>query len=483
MGFFRRTWDALDDRTGLLTTLRDLARHPVPPDAGWWYVFGSATLAAFALQVVTGIALAASYVPSAGEAYDSLQFITHAAVMGRLLRGMHYFGASAMVILIGIHIAQTFLFGAYKFPREMNWLSGAFLLLLTLAMAFTGQLLRWDQTAVWSVIVAAEQAGRLPWIGPAVAHLIFAGDTVGGATLSRFFAIHVFFVPAIIFVFLGLHLWLVVRHGVSEAPKVGQPVDPKTYRKNYEELLHTKGVPFWPDAAWRDVVFSVGIILAIFVLAWWVGPPELTRPPDPAVLNAYPRPDWYFLWYFAVLALSPHKLEGWVIIAAPLVFGTLLLLVPIFFNKGERSPRRRPWAWILVLAICAVIGTFWLEGVRAPWSPAFETRPIPPQALNVTNPEVQRGLLLFHQKGCQYCHQVDGIGGRRGPDLSAVASRLNRMQITIRIINGGVNMPAYARTLQPDELNAIVAFLATRGRPVRSEEPSVTISSGAKASR
>jgi ubiquinol-cytochrome c reductase cytochrome b subunit len=136
-----------------------------------------------------------------------------------------------------------------------------------------------------------------------------------------------------------------------------------------------------------------------------------------------------------------------------------------------------------VLAIMGVIATFWLEGVRAPWSPAFTTQVISPQTLHITNPEVQRGLLLFHQKGCQYCHRIDGIGGQRGPDLSDVAGRLNTMQITIRIINGGVNMPAYARMLQPDDLNAIVAFLATRGRPVGSTEPPVTTTSAAVPSQ
>jgi ubiquinol-cytochrome c reductase cytochrome b subunit len=451
----------IDDRSGLVSATRRALEHPVPPRTGWWYVFGSATLLAFVLQVVTGIALATAYVPSSGQAYDSLKFISEQALLGRFLRGMHYFGASAMVLLIGIHVSRTYLMAAYKFPRELNWLTGAVLLLLTLALAFTGQLLRWDSTAVWSVIVGAAQAGRAPIVGDEVARFILAGDTVGGATLSRFFAFHVFFIPALVFLLIGIHLWLVLRHGISERPQPGNPVDPATYRQQYDQLLQRQGVPFWPDAAWRDVVFGAAMVATVVLLAIIVGPPELGPPPDPSILETYPRPDWYFLWYFAVLAMAPHHLENLIIVVAPLVFGVLLLLVPIF-NKGERSVRRRPMAALLVVFIWTMIVVFWVAGERAPWSPDFAAQPLPAQVVASSDPEVARGAQLFHQKGCQFCHAVQGLGGERGPDLTDVASRMSSDQITTRITNGSPNMPAYVRVLTPQETRAIVAFLSTR---------------------
>jgi ubiquinol-cytochrome c reductase cytochrome b subunit len=451
----------LDDRSGLLTSARHALEHPVPPRTGWWYVFGSATLLAFVLQVVTGIALATAYVPSSGQAYDSLRFISEQALLGRFLRGMHYFGASAMVLLIGIHVSRTYLMAAYKFPRELNWLSGAVLLLLTLALAFTGQLLRWDQNAVWSVIVGAAQAGRMPIVGRGMARFILAGDTIGGATLSRFFAFHVFFIPALVFLLIALHLALVLRHGISERPRAGEPVDPATYRSKYDALLRREGVPFWPDAAWRDVVFGASMIATVVLLAIIVGPPELGRPPDPSILQADPRPDWYLLWYFAVLALAPTHLENVIIVLGPLLFGAILILLPIF-NKGERSVRRRPWAGLLVVFIWTTIGSFWYAAQRADWSPDFTAKPLAAAVVRSSDPAVVDGARLFHEKGCEFCHAIEGSGGERGPDLSQVASRMTPMQIEARITNGSPNMPAYAQSLTPEEVRTIAGFLATR---------------------
>jgi ubiquinol-cytochrome c reductase cytochrome b subunit len=456
-----------EDRNGIWGILHPILTHPVPRSSGWPYVFGSATLIAFLIQVVSGIALSTSYVTSSGQAYDSLIFLTHTTALSRFIRGMHYFGASSMVLLVGLHTIRVYLTGSFKFPREMNWLTGAGLLLFTLLMGFTGQLLRWDQNGVWSAVIAAEQAGRAPIVGPWVARFILAGDTVGGATLSRFYAFHVFFVPALIFLFLGWHLYLVLRNGISEWPVAGRLVDPRTYRKSYQDLLHTHGVPFWPDAAWRDVVFGVGVVLTIVSLAFVVGPPELGRPPDPTIIEAYPRPDWYLLWYFGLLALLPKGSENYVIIYGPIFFGLLLVALPFLSNRGERSPARRPWSVGIVLFAVLMIAVFWNKAIHADWSPDFGAHPLPPAVVASSDPAVVQGAQLFHQKGCEYCHRVAIYGGRRGPDLTDVGSRLTRDQLIWRILNGGTNMPSFAHSLAPDQVNLLVAFLGSRVTPSR----------------
>jgi ubiquinol-cytochrome c reductase cytochrome b subunit len=458
----RRIWHWIDDRTGLGNAIGPLARHPVPPGSKWWYVFGSATLFAFIVQVATGVGLAMAYVPSSGQAYDSLKFITNGTALGHILRGIHFWGASAMILFIGIHMVRVFLFGSYKFPREMNWLTGVALLALTLAMGFTGQLLRWDQNAIWSVVVGAEQAGRLPFVGKWLARLIIAGNTLGGATLSRFFAFHVFMIPALIFGLLGFHLYLVLRNGVSEPPVAGQPVDPGTYREHYQRELERVGHPFWPWAAWRDVVFGALVVAGIVVLAVVIGPPLLDKAPDPTIVAANPHPDWYLLWYFAVLALLPHGAESAVIILGPLAAGTVLVLLPFVFGRGERHPRRRPWAVAIVLMVVMMIGTLWAAGQRAAWSPDFNAQPLSASVIGADSGPVFRGGNLFFRKACVYCHAIAGDGGHRGPDLTAVANRLTPEQMTIRILNGGYNMPAYAGVLTKDQVDDLVAFLQTR---------------------
>ena len=431
-------------------------------------MFGSATLVAFLVQIATGVALSGMYVASAGNAYHSLQYITHHAALGRLIRGMHYWGASAMVLFLGIHLIRTYLMAAYKYPREMSWITGVGLLAFTLAMGFTGQLLRWDQNAVWSVVVGAEQAGRTPVVGDWLARFLIGGDTVGGATLSRFFAMHVFVFPALIFATLGLHLYMVIRNGISEPPKAGRPVDPKTYRAWYRNMLHREGVPFWPDAAWRDIAFGLAVVVGIVVLAHVFGPPELGKPPNPADIDAHPRPDWYLLWYFAVLALLPHGSENYVIILGPLLVGFVLILLPFLFNKGERAPLRRPWAMGIVLMTVMMIGILWVAGERANWSPNFNAEPLPAAVIGASEGPVARGGALFNDKACINCHRVGGYGGRRGPDLTTVADRLSEDQMRIRILNGGYNMPAFAGTFSKDQVADLVAFLETRRHAYRS---------------
>lgn len=465
MGMGKRLWLWLDDLTGVSATLGPVMTHLVPraKKTRWFYVLGSATLIVFFVQVFTGIALSGAYVAGSGQAYESLRFIT-LNPLGHILRGIHDIGASAMIILIGLHAIRVYLMGSYKYPRQMNWLTGAGLLLFTILMAFTGQLLRWDQNGFWTAVVAAEQAGKAPIIGHWLAHFILAGGTAGGATLSRFFAAHVFFIPACIFLFLGLHLYLVLQNGISEPPKAGEPVDPRTYRGGYHRLLERQGIPFWPDAAWRDLFFGMLVVITIVVLAIVIGPAKLGKPPDPTIIQASPRPDWYFLWYFALLTLIPKWTERWLIVLGPLVFGLFLILLPLLAPRGERSPLRRPWSILVVASIVAMIGYYTHMGFLAPWAPRLNAQPLPAHVVGATSGPVAAGAKLFHDKGCEYCHTISGYGGIRGPDLTYVGDLLTRDQIETRIFSGAANMPSYSRILTPEELHDLLAFLVSRRR-------------------
>lgn len=457
-----RLLDVVESRTGLVSKTKKIMEHPAPRESKWAYVFGSATLFSFILQIVTGVMLATMYVPSTDKAFDSLAYIQNTALLGHVVRGLHYFGASAMFLFIGVHMLRVFLYASYKFPREVNWLTGVLLLMLTLTMGFTGQLMRWDQNAVWSVNIAAKQAARVPVIGHLLSNLVYGGDHLSGLTLTRFFDFHVFIVPGLMIALIGVHLYLVLYNGISEPPKAGVPVNPKTYKRQYEDLMKKDGVPFWPDAAWRDALFGSLVIAACVALAATVGAPKLVYPADPSVIHADPRPDWYLLWYFAVLALSPHSIESYIMFLAPLVIFGSMLALPFFFNKGERSLSRRPWAvaWVVIVVV-GVLG-LWREGAVAPWSPRFQSPPLPNSLPPTASVDAIHGQVLFHDKGCEYCHTINKLGGIRGPNLSDVANRLTKQDMVWRILNGGKNMPSFGGILHPDEVAQLVAYLQTR---------------------
>src|SRR3982075_3691202 len=201
----------LDRRLQLAAPIREIAEHPVPKNtASWWYVFGSAALVVFLLQLATGIMLAFIYVPSASEAWNSLQSLNHDITFGWFIRALHGWGSNFMVAIVLMHMVQVFLFGAYKFPRELTWVVGVFLLLMTMGMAFTGQVLRFDQDAYWRLGIGASIASRVPILGGSIVKMMLGGPIIAGATLSRFFALHVFVIPGTLIGLVGLHLLMVL---------------------------------------------------------------------------------------------------------------------------------------------------------------------------------------------------------------------------------------------------------------------------------
>ncbi len=455
----RKIWNWIDDRGGITEAIKPLAKHLVPPGTGWNYVWGSATLFCFTIQVITGIALAFLFQPSVDSAYESLQYIEHKAFLGHFIRGLHNWGASGMVVMMGIHMIRVYLNAVYKYPREMNWLTGVVLFGTTITLAFTGQLMRWDSNGVWTAILAAEQMGRIPWIGDYVSYFFLGGTTLSGETFNRFFALHVFVFPGIISLVVVFHLYLVIRNGISEPPKAGRLVDPKTYRDWYDKYLKEKGVPFFPDVIWRDVVFSFGLLLVLIGLAIWMGAPEIGKPPDPTILEVEPHPDWYFEWIYATFATMNRNLEPYYLFFAPLIVGVVLLSVPFIWNRGERSPRRRPWAVGIVVFMCTAVISLTILGLRAPWVPKYDADPLEYTNLSGNNEKVEKGIEVFNRMKCLACHKIGKHGGQSGPELTNVQQRMTREQLIIRIVNGTDDMPGFGGSLNSDELDALVEYL------------------------
>ncbi|MEJ2709198.1 MAG: cytochrome b N-terminal domain-containing protein [Anaerolineales bacterium] len=212
-----KVMDWLDERLGLTTIYNTVLDRKVPK-VNWWYTLGSATLFLFVLQAVTGIFLTVYYVPSPDHAYESIQYIMTGVTFGWLIRGIHHWGATLMVITVFLHMLRTFYMAAYKYPREFTWITGVILLLTTLGMGFTGYLLPWNQRAYWATTVGTEIPGTAPLIGPLIERILRGGTELSAVTLARFFSMHIWFLPAIILLVLGTHLYLVVRIGISAVP-------------------------------------------------------------------------------------------------------------------------------------------------------------------------------------------------------------------------------------------------------------------------
>ncbi|HEV7734169.1 MAG TPA: cytochrome b N-terminal domain-containing protein [Candidatus Binatia bacterium] len=455
----------IDDRLQVGDAIVDAATHRVPrSSASWFYVFGSATLVVFMLQVVTGICLATVYSPSAEGAWDSLIWLDYQQPLGWFLRALHGWGSNFMVGLMTVHLVQVFLFGAYKYPRELTWVAGVVLLLCTLGMAFTGQIMRFDQDAYWGLGIGAAIAGRTPFIGPQVVHLILGGPIIAGETLSRFFALHVFVVPGLLIAFVGLHLLLVLRIGINEWPMPGRLVTREHYRKEYEDLVAKDGEAFVPWALQKDLVFAGIVILSLVTCAALVGPIGPNGAPDPSIIQTVPRPDFVFLWLFSVFALLPPWTETVLMLVGPVIAIGILFAVPFVSGTGEKSWKRRPISVVIVVMTLLSIGTLIWLGTYSPWSPvmdAWSSDATPPAYVRGRTPLELQGALLLQSKQCRNCHSLGGEGGLRGPALDDTAMRLTRDQLIRQILQGGGNMPAYGTNLTPAEVDAIVAFLGT----------------------
>ncbi len=461
--------DWFDQRLQLGKPIKETMEHPVPRrSASWAYVWGSGAFTVMMLQFATGICLAFVYVPSADQAWTSLQVLNHQQSFGWFIRALHGWGSNFMVALVLIHMVQVFLFGAYKFPRELTWIIGVFLLLMTLGMAFTGQVLRFDQDAYWGLGIGASVMGRMPFVGTTLVHSMLGGPIIAGETLSRFFAIHVFIVPGALIAFVGVHLLMVLKLGVNEWPMPGRIVKRETYLKEYHEMTHKDGVPFVPDAFRKDFVFSGLVILALVACAAYFGPFGPKGQPDPTVVQAVPKPDYFFLWAYSALALLPPQMETPLLIIGPVIAIGFLIALPLISGTGEKSWRRRPVAVLSVLLIIIALAAFTQLGTYAPWSPvmdAWSSAPVPPNLLEGRTALERQGALVLQEKQCRNCHALGGEGGQRGPALDTVATRLTGDQLIRQVLQGRGNMPAYGNNLSPPETTALVAFLKSLHPP------------------
>jgi ubiquinol-cytochrome c reductase cytochrome b subunit len=456
-------------RLHLVKLWETTAGHPIPKSsASWFYTFGSMTLLCFVIQIVTGIALALFYIPSAADAYRSLEFLNYEQPLGWFLRALHYWGSNCMVIIMALHMTQVFLWGAFKYPRELTWISGVVLLFLTLGMSFSGQVLRFDADSYWGIGIGAAILGRVPFIGAQLVDLLLGGPFIGSDALARFFALHVFVLPGGILALLAMHLRLVLGKGINEYPKPGVQVHPKTYDAAYQEIIRKEGIPFVPNGISKDVVANGLLLVLMVLLAVFLGPKGPGIPGDPTQVISEAKPDYPFLWLLSAAALLPNGSEVMLFMVFPLIATIILLALPFFAGAGEKSWQRRPLAVIAVAVIYLTIGMLTYAGITGPWSPhmeAWTSVHSRPEFIKGRTPLELQGALVLQNKQCRNCHAIGGEGGHRGPDLSTVGTRMTAPQLVRQVMQGGGNMPAYGKNLSPEETRAVVAYLVSLRPP------------------
>ena len=446
----RRVINWLENRTGIETAVRSFLYEEIPASAGWHQAFGSVAIFAFLMQVFTGILLAFNYAPTPGDAYNSLRYIVTELTGGSIIRGLHHWGASMMIVTVVLHMVQVFVWGAYKKPRETTWMLGVVLMLLTLAYGLTGYLLPWDNRAYWGTVVTTKIAATAPVAGPYLARLLGGQGSIGVVTFARFYALHVLLLPPLTMFLIGMHVYLVRRHGVTPGPAETGP--PKR---------------FFPEQVFKDttVIFLYFVVLAVLAVAVRVPMGQLADPTDTAFV---PRPEWYFLFLFKTLKLFDGPLEVVGTVVLPTLAILVLFLIP-FVDRGKaiRLAGRTTAMGAVILAglgwgaltIAAVRST--PPGAEAARSVA-SAQTLSAQTWEQLSPAELAGIGYFRSEKCPVCHSPTSNPRMRGPDLTRIPVRktaawmIDHFKRPSQVVPG---TPMPAVQLTDAQLSTLAAFL------------------------
>lgn len=449
----RLLFDWLDSRTAYRKLLHHALEEPLPKGTGWAFTTGSVLLFLLGIQLVTGIVLTMYYVPSPALAYDSVRYITDTLTFGWMLRGLHFWGASFIVVAAAVHMLRVFLFGSYKAPREVTWITGLVLLLVILGFSLSGYLLPWDQKAYWATTVTINIARSTPVLGEYLADVMRGGSELGALTLGRWYSAHVFLLPLALATFVVAHIALMRKHGIS-GPLTTQP---------------GPAVPFYPWHAIKDTLMMAAVFALLLTIVVKF-PAHLDEIANPADASYVPRPEWYFLSLFQMLKYFPGALEPVATMVIPGVVIGFLFLLPFIDRGGDRRPLGRARR-VLTFGM-AVIGL----GVVVLTTLGLRDMPIRAD-LNEWGPRAVAGhtLVMGEQSRCATCHVTGGPAAELSMTRVTKDEEwlLSHMADPVAIAPGvrPPNDPAPPPAVSRFQAQAIVAYL----RRVRAgaREPSV----------
>ncbi len=429
----------------------------------WYHGDGAALFLLFNLLLITGAFLSLSYSPSLEGAYPSVRYITDHQTLGWFVRGLHYWSAGLMVVMLVFHLFRQILLGGYKSPREGTWLIGVLLFFAIIATSLLGYVLRWDERAIYGLRVALNLMYRVPVIGESLVLLVQGGPHIGSQTLPRIYAVHVIFVPLLLLALVGYHMYLVVVHGIIGPTERTQPVASSEEQKRLykaDAMSEERGEIFFPYTAAKSGAMAGVVFLVVVVLTLVLGPGKL-YPEANLVEPSYPMEEWWWSWYSALAALLPPWLATTFYVGFPIVLFLLLVSLPFLDRSPRRGLRNRPVAIALVSLGVIVILSLSSLRARSPWTayPRAEPPPVPDGV--VLSPQAEQGRQLFAQYGCNSCHPIDGHGPQFAPDLAASRSILSHAEFRRYILNppDDIAMPPYEGRLTDDELERIIDFV------------------------
>ena len=390
----KNVMDWVEDRTGAVSGVKHFLYEEIPGSSGWHQVLGSVAMFCFLVQFVTGILLALNYAPTPPDAHASLRFILTELTGGRLIRGLHHWGASMMIVVVGLHMIQVFLWGSYKKPREATWMLGVVLLLLTLGFGLTGYLLPWDNRAYWGTVVTTQITAKAPLAGPYILRLMGSDNgQIGVQTFARFYGAHVLLLPPLMMLLIGLHVFLVRRHGVAPAPVETAPAK-----------------KFYPGQVFKDTLAIFIMFSILFALATLARVP-LGKIADPTDSTYIPRPEWYFLFLFQILKFFEGPLEIIGSMVLPGVAVGLLFATPFLDRGAAVKLRQRTFAIGIVFLVAIGWGGLTVAAMRStPYKEPWQ---------NFTAEEVA-AVGAFRQAKCWQCHGVIPGDHKAGPNLADI---------------------------------------------------------------
>lgn len=449
------------DRFGIDTIYHSLLDRRVPK-APWYSGDGSTLMALLGIQVVTGIVLALTYSPSTDSAFQSVVYITDQMFLGWFIRGLHYWSAGAMMIMVVFHLLRQIILGGYKSPREGTWLVGVPLFFGVLFLAYSGYLLRWDERSIYGIRVMLQMLGRVPLVGDSLVLFAQGGPSIGPATLARLYAFHVLVVPLVMFALVGFHLYLIVIKGTMTKGERSIPIDSISQQREIyrsEAASEDKGETFFPFTMLKTASMAVIVVGITVLAAIFLGPSKLYLEAN-LTEPSMPAEEWWYWWLSGLIALLPPSIAPWAVVLLPIVVLVFLLILPFVDRSPLRGARNRPvWMLLVIATVVAILllsdyrrrsnFTAWPDS-RLPTLPAGMTLP----------PEPEQGRVQFTRYGCNSCHAVGKADASFAVDFALLRGQLSREKIREYILNppAGVAMPSYEGRMTESELNAVVAF-------------------------